>query len=662
MQILSESEIVHHIRRRKTFSAVLESGAFSIKIDRFVPMVCTAIHAGSRLDPQLEKKIYLSRNERRYEEDPYTDEMIASFPVTLQGLDSRYRYDLNRAPDQCIYKEAWNKKVWKKELSRAERDESLERHASYYRVLGTLLTELQKQFGQCIIYDVHTYNYKRREEDCPLFNIGTHFVDKNRYEPVLAHFKKYLHEIDLPNIDTRIGFDEVFQGKEQQASFVHHEHPGNMLMHLEIKKVYMDELSGELYPLILEELIKSLKRAISYNGAYFTRKYTGKKLHRSRFTAAESGNIVKRVDEALFRVGKGIDTLLYLNPTNLVQEKTRFFARGCNYNPQFVYRQLDIDPYVFRKQLYRVDVDDINDVSIRQMYRSTVDMLATKIDLLTTIGTEAFLYNSLKYYGEPREADVRLARFLIAAPSVDGKKSSELSAEACATAFRRAAREFKLNCRVELSDRIVARVMVNNARKTLLINRRARFSQVEVEAFINHELGVHMVTTLNADRQPLRIFKLGLPGNTESQEGLAVLAEHMSGNLTLARIKILAYRVITVRMMLQDYDFCRTFKVLTQDHGLSRDAAFNLTARVYRGGGFTKDYLYLSGLQKVLKLYQSGVSVEPLCLGKVSIAYLDTIKEMITTGVADKPHYLPFAWQAAVETDPILDYLLSAVA
>jgi uncharacterized protein (TIGR02421 family) len=433
-------------------------------------------------------------------------------------------------------------------------------------------------------------------------------------------------------------------------------------MHLEIKKVYMDELSGELYPLILETLIKSLKRAISYNGAYFTRKYTGKKLHRSRFIATESSTIIKRVDDALFKVARGIDTLLYLNPTNFVQEKKRFFARDFNYNPQFFYRQLDIDPYVFRKNLYGVEVDDIRDVSIRQMYRSTVDMLATKIDMLTTIGTEAFLYNSLRYYGEPREVDVRLARFLIAAPSVEEKKTPELSAEACGAAFCRAAREYGLRCRVELSDRIVARVMVNNARKTVLINRRAKFSQVEVDAFINHELGVHMVTTLNAERQPLKIFKLGLPGSTESQEGLAVLAEHLCGNLTLARIKILAYRVIAVRMMVQDYDFSRTFSVLTQDHGLSQDAAFSLTARVYRGGGFTKDYLYLSGLQKVLKLHQSGVAIEPLFIGKTSIAYLDTIKEMITTGVAGKPDYLPRTWQASVETNPILDYLLTAIA
>ena len=78
MQILSESEIVHRIRRRKTFSAVIEGGAFSIKIDRYVPMVCTAIHAGNRLDSRLEKKIYLSLDERRYEEDPYTDRLIAS--------------------------------------------------------------------------------------------------------------------------------------------------------------------------------------------------------------------------------------------------------------------------------------------------------------------------------------------------------------------------------------------------------------------------------------------------------------------------------------------------------------------------------------------------------------------------------------------------------
>ncbi len=660
MQTLSEKEIIQLIRKLRPFSAIVDSGAFSIKIDRYVPMICTAIHAGRNLAHSLESKILLTAVERRYEEDPFTDDIISSFPITLHGLDSRYRYDLNRSAEKCIYQEAWNKKVWGKELSANERRDSLDRHASYYRVLDSLLTALEKRFDHCVVYDVHSYNFIRRGENSPLFNLGTHFVRKILFDSVLTHLKKQLYAIELPNIHNRVAFDEVFQGKEEQASFVNRNHPASLLVHLEIKKIYMDEVTGEPYPLILEELVDSLKRALSYNAAYFTRKHAGKRLHRSRFIAAEGSTIIKEVDAQLFKVAVELDTLLYINPLNLWQEKRRFFAKGFDYAPRFVYRQLDIDPFVYRKNLYAVPVDDIQDVSVRQMYRSTIDMLAARIDLLTTIGSEAFLYNSLRYYGEPREADVRLARFFITAPAVADEGSRSLGAEECAAAFRQAAEAYGFKCRVDLSSRIIARAMVNNARKTVLINKRARFSATEVQALLNHEIGVHMVTTMNAEAQALKIFKLGLAGNTETQEGLAILCEHLSGNLTLSRLKTLAYRVIAVQMMVQHYDFSRTCKALIQDYGLSKEAAFSLTSRVYRGGGFSKDYLYLTGLQKVLRLYQTGAGMEALYIGKTSVDYLETLKEMMDMNIVTKPKFMPAAWKSAVDVNPIMDYLLKA--
>ena len=51
---------------------------------------------------------------------------------------------------------------------------------------------------------------------------------------------------------------------------------------------------------------------------------------------------------------------------------------------------------------------------------------------------------------------------------------------------------------------------------------------------------------MNALEHPLKIFLHGFPGNEETQEGLAVFSEYMSGNLTLKRLKELAYRVMAV--------------------------------------------------------------------------------------------------------------------
>ncbi len=74
MQILSEKEIVHRITQQKKFTAVIDTGAFSIKVDRYVPAVTTAIHTGHAVREQIVDKLLLNDSERKYEEDPYTGE------------------------------------------------------------------------------------------------------------------------------------------------------------------------------------------------------------------------------------------------------------------------------------------------------------------------------------------------------------------------------------------------------------------------------------------------------------------------------------------------------------------------------------------------------------------------------------------------------------
>ena len=131
MQILSEKEIIRRITRQEPFTAVIDTDAFSIKIERYVPAVSTAIHAGHAVREQIVDKLLLNGSERKYEEDPYTGDMLTSFPIVLQGLDSRYQYDLNRRPENCIYEEAWGKKVWMQPLALKEREESLALYNSY---------------------------------------------------------------------------------------------------------------------------------------------------------------------------------------------------------------------------------------------------------------------------------------------------------------------------------------------------------------------------------------------------------------------------------------------------------------------------------------------------------------------------------------------------
>jgi len=661
MQTLPERDILSLIRKSEPFSAVIKSGAFSIKVDRYIPAICTAVHSGNSFSDQLADKVQIDPQLRIQQEALYTGNLLNSLPIVMQGLESRFQYDLNSFPQECMVEELQENKIWEKSLSKSESAQNIEKHTSYYNILDALLNALEKKYSSCIIYDLHSPPISTEAAFSSLFQIGTHFIDQDRYRPLLRHLKHYLLKSELSNISNSVELDESVAGKGYQAAYINKNHPRSVCIPISIKKVYMDKKTGDPYPLIIDELSKNLKQAISYNASYFARKYNGQKIRRSLFLAEESNSVIKKIDTALYRAGRGVDTLRYINPLNLARERNRFFAKECNYTPQFYYRQLKIDPYAFRKKLYAIPVDSIQDVSIRHFYRSTIDMLAQKVDLLTTIGTEKFLYNSLRFHGEPREQDIKLAQFLIAAPPVENADTELLSARHCAQSFRQAREEYGFDCRVELTNRIVARAMVNNSRRTVLINKDATFTKTDIEALIHHELGVHMVTSVNARKQQLKIFKLGLPGNTETQEGLAIISEYLSGNLTLARLKTLAHRVMAVHMMVQNYDFSRTYKALSDDYGLSRDEAFSLTVRVYRGGGFTKDYLYLTGLRQALLLMQSGINLQPLFVGKTSFAFLDTLKEMIDRKIVSSPAHLPKALEMNVKADPTMSYLLKSL-
>lgn len=445
-------------------------------------------------------KCALNEGERFYEEDTYTGDMITSFPITLTATWSRYVCDLNRNPYAAIYHVAWGKQVWKHPLNIYEMREALIFHETYYEILKTLLTVLEESFTHVAFYDIHSYNYQRHEQFTPLFNLGTFYTSQN-YRETLNHLSKKLSQMTLTGVKNLTEFNTIFQGKGYQAEFISKNFTRTMVIPLEIKKVYMNEADGTLYPLLLEELTLKLKKVLLLNSNFFIKRFMPKKVtKRKAVTPHHYDPYLIEVDNTLFSYAKGVDLLAQVNPINYAQEKKRFFQRRFEYNPQFTYKQLKIGPYEYREKLYSIPVDHIQDVSQRQMYRDCVDSYAARIDLLTSIGTENFLYNSLRFFGEPNKKDIDNASFLLYAPTIETEKSDPINAEMLYEAFIEAIEEYQIECKVELTSKIVASAMVNNAKSTILINKNALFSHTEKEALIHHELGVHMLTNLNAKR------------------------------------------------------------------------------------------------------------------------------------------------------------------
>ncbi len=659
---LSEAEIIERIKANQLFECETTDGSFSLKIDSYTPAICMAVHAGHRMREEFVSKCALNESERFYEEDPYTDQMIQAMPITLVANDSRYEYDLNRPIATCIYNKAWGKTVWKRKLSQKERQNSINKHQCFYRVLDELIAKIEQQFGAAMIFDVHSYNYLRREEPItPTFNIGTEQLDKERWRDILELSLNRLGEITLPNLPVMADENSVFFGRGYLALHINSRFQNTLVLPLEVKKIFMDELNGEVYPLVMQDLIHQFKDSIVDISTFFTRRYTRKRRAKKvQLLAEKMDPAVAKVDKALYQVAKGLDTLHYINPINIPSERKKFFKSHANYQPKFIYRQLDIDPYRFREGLYRLPVNEIRDPGIQSLYRDVIDNLSDKIDLLVKAGKPNFLYESLKYYGEPSLVDKQNANFILHAAAFGEEERTTVGTDELISRFRHAAKEWGMECRIESSTKLVASAMVSNSKKTVFLGKNLHLTETDATALIHHELGVHMATSLNASKQRLKVFTIGLPGSTLAQEGLAILNEYHSGYMTLRRLQILALRVIAVNEMIKQGDFRHTYNYLHEERQLSPDEAFKLAVRVHRGGGFTKDYLYLNGICRALQSVRQG-NVRNLYVGKTGFDYLNIINEMVERQWVSEPQFYPKYLQQPKQGSQVLEYLISCI-
>lgn len=196
MLSLSEESITQKIKQREIFTATIDGGSFTLKIEKYEPALCAAIHNGGNLRSDLAENCLLSQTERYYEEDPHTGSFIAQQAITLIGNDSRYEYDLNRNTDESVYETAWGKEVWKQPLSDDAIAVSKAKHAQFYRIVSVIIEALTEDFDQCIVYDTHSYNYKRHErKDLPVFNLGTTSVKSESWRPVIDSWLEALKNI-----------------------------------------------------------------------------------------------------------------------------------------------------------------------------------------------------------------------------------------------------------------------------------------------------------------------------------------------------------------------------------------------------------------------------------------------------------------------------------
>jgi len=375
-----------------------------------------------------------------------------------------------------------------------------------------------------------------------------------------------------------------------------------------------------------------------------------------------ASKVLFEIDNNINDIVKKIELLSYVNPINMEEEKAKFFQSKYLTDPKFKYPEMDFDRFQLHRELISQPIEQIESEDIRELYEDIIYAYSGLVQCIQTIGTKRkFYYNSLRSFGTPTEQDVENAKFILhfeEESDTEAQFQPKYSPKETEALFREYSKQYDFSYHIKFSSDMSAIAMVLNNIKTLVINKNHTFSDNEIAVLTNHEIGVHMVTTMNGLLHPLKIFSNGFPNYEETQEGLAVFSEYMSNNLTVKRLKELAYRVIAVDSLSKGYSFSTTFRKFVNTYDLDRETAFNISVRAHRGGGFTKDYLYLSGLKKVYDYYKSGKDMKVLLRGKIALDYLENIESLAKNGCAVASKHITDSYQQNKNTNKTVDFIL----
>jgi uncharacterized protein (TIGR02421 family) len=366
-------------------------------------------------------------------------------------------------------------------------------------------------------------------------------------------------------------------------------------------------------------------------------------LGRSRYIEA-----AVEVDRELGRISRSFDFLLGVSPINSMQAYEQYEAGKRANEPQFRYRPLSVNPDLAKRDLYAIDLRAVEDPVIETLFREKQQDLDQQLMMLQRRNTPGFRYVSLLQYGGVEQPLLEQARAILAhvgpeeacrapAGTVDCEGIRQ-AAETMIARYRHKVPEFK-SAVVCLREDIPPGLMVSG--ESLLVATTTRMTRARLDALLQHEVGVHLLTCINGNQQGLGIFGTGLAGYEGVQEGLGVFAEFVSGGLTVARLRLLAARVLVVDAMLGGAGFIDCHRLLHGDHGFTSLRAFNIVARIFRSGGLTKDAIYLRGFNQVFAFVASGRVLDPFWFGKIAEQHVPVVEELHARGILRLPVATP---------------------
>lgn len=378
----------------------------------------------------------------------------------------------------------------------------------------------------------------------------------------------------------------------------------------------------------------------------------------------DAATYLRGINDALVEAQKPIRILRSINWDPKVHE--RFFAAGCRVLPKPTYPPLGYEPKEKVRELLAIKKQIRGRSEVEVLLRKKCDEFARTVEMLAARETPRFHAISRELYGSPRDPyagdervdNLEIARLWASRQPPRNEEATIDSAEACRMIEAIVAPHLGGGIRVRESTRITANAAAGATK--ISVRKGATFTPRQVRALAHHEGLWHVLTSVNGYAQPVfTVLGVGLPHFTASQEGGAILAEFLTGNLTDDRFRELGERTIAVHMAEEGADFLEVFAYLAGRFP-ERKAA-QMAERVFRGGvltggaPFTKDAVYQHGYCAVTNFLRAAFDhgdlslVQAFLAGKMAVEDAPLVRELIDQGLASGPTFVP-AWYRELDS------------
>ena len=528
-------------------------------------------------------------------------------------------------------------------------DEARAKSAAFKVLLQCIASKTEKAFGAFLFLELWSLGHQQpvtTSQLALLFQINTDSV--NPPLNILEATENALLDIEFNGVNPKLSLDYGSKSHPNNMTALNvsqQNSPSNRYwMGIALTPVFRQ--GNKTLPYEIKKIHSGMTRALRQIFYAFIHQYTTQTpKHYHELGKRSMTSFVLQTDNKLAEIKDKFDILFHVTPVNVPEVWEAFRDSDFLRIPVFKYRPRPIDPDLLKRQLYAIEIEQIDDPALTHIFQTQREEISRLLTMIGDRNSPNFLYGSLQVFGGVNDnlldaAQNILKNVSLQPPALAGQKLSanELAKKAgeLITKYRKQNADF--NYTVEIRDDLPG-VMVSGGK--LLIGSTVSLNQETVDATLAHEVSTHIVTHFNGSAQPFQQFHSGMQDYEAAQEGLAVLAEYFVGNLHSGRLRTIAARVVAVDALVQGADFIQVFRLLADEWHFSNEQAFQITMRVFRGGGFTKDAVYLKGLLEVVDYLKNGGEFILLFVGKIGLRHLPFVKELRWRNLLKKAQVIP---------------------